>query len=69
MGNFQPVQPIQQQIQQNLSNTGQAPTKRVKICQEFLRLIDETGEFEGLLSDELHDEIKHARKMVSIFKL
>lgn len=49
----------------NSSNISQVLTKRVKICQEFLESIDETGEFTAILNEELHDEIKHARKMVS----
>lgn len=43
------------------------PTKRLKICMDFLRsTLDQSGQLIRAFSDEFFDEIKHKRALVSI---
>lgn len=55
-----------QEDQRHLHQLQQQPTKRLKICMDFLRsTLDQSGQLIRAFSDEFFDEIKHKRALVS----
>lgn len=56
----------QEEQRQHLHQLQQQPTKRLKICMDFLRsTLDQSGQLIRAFSDEFFDEIKHKRALVS----
>lgn len=42
------------------------PTKRVKLCYDFLSSIDQTGDLLTAFDEDFFDEIKHERNLVKV---